>query len=83
MSLSELRTKDVVNVCDGKRLGKVMDVEFNVETGRLEAIVVPGQFDFIAMVRGEKKGVVIPWEQVCCFGDDIILVRCEEEECPC
>lgn len=75
MSLSELKTKEVVNICDGKRIGRVMDVEFNVETGQIEAIVVPGGFDFVAMLRGEKRGIVIPWGQICCFGDDIILVQ--------
>jgi YlmC/YmxH family sporulation protein len=75
VSLSELRTKDVVNVCDGKRVGKVMEIEFNTETGHLESIVVPGAFDFLALLRGQRKGIVIPWNQICCFGDDIILVQ--------
>ena len=44
MSLSELREKDVVNVDTGKKLGKVMDIEFCVSTGCVQAIVVPGQF---------------------------------------
>ena len=79
MSLSELRTKDVVNVCNGKRMGKVMDIEFNVETGHIEAIVIPGEFDLLAMVKGEKRGVIIPWNQICCFGNDIILVQVNEE----
>ena len=42
MSLSELRTKDVVNTLDGKRLGKVMDIEFDECSGHVEALVVPG-----------------------------------------
>ena len=42
MSLSELREKDVVNVDTGKKLGKVMDIEFCVSTGCVQAIVVPG-----------------------------------------
>ena len=39
MSLSELREKDVVNVDTGKKLGKVMDIEFCVSTGCVQAIV--------------------------------------------
>ena len=42
MSLSELRTKDVVNVDTGKKPGKVMDLEFPVCDGCVQAIVVPG-----------------------------------------
>ena len=41
MSLSELRNKDVVNVPDGRVLGKVMDLEFCPQDGRVQAIVVP------------------------------------------
>lgn len=79
MSLSELKTKEVVNVCDGKSIGKVMDLEFNVDTGQIEAIVVPGGFDFLALLRGEKKGFVIPWSQICRLGDDVILVQINDE----
>ena len=38
MSLSELREKDVVNVDTGKKLGKVMDIEFCVSTGCLGSL---------------------------------------------
>ena len=79
MSLSELRTKDVVNTLDGKRLGKVMDIEFDECSGHVEALVVPGGFDFLALLRGEKKGLVIPWPQICRIGDDVILVRFDAE----
>ena len=59
MSLSELRTKDVVSIEDGKVLGKVMDIEFCVQSGCVEAIVVPGENKFINLLRGEKNGIVI------------------------
>ncbi|MCL1964879.1 MAG: YlmC/YmxH family sporulation protein [Firmicutes bacterium] len=79
MSLSELKAKKVVNVCDGKCIGKVMDIEFNPETGVVEALVVPGEFDFVALLRGEKRGLIIPWCQICCLGDDIILVQVKDD----
>ena len=79
MSLSELKNRDVVNVCDGKRVGKVMDIEFDEHTGQVEALVVPGGFDFLALLRGERRGLVIPWRQICCIGDDIILVQFDNE----
>lgn len=39
---SDLREKDVINISDGKKLGKVCDLEVNVKTGKIDAIVVPG-----------------------------------------
>ena len=77
MSLSELRTKDVVNTLDGKRLGKVMDIEFDAGQGRVEAIVVPGEWKVSSLIRGEKCGIVIPWQRICRIGENVILVQLE------
>ena len=82
MSLAELRTKDVVNTLDGKRLGKVMDIEFDPRDGRVEAIVVPGEFRVGSLIRGEKCGIVIPWQRICKIGENVILVELEPEELP-
>ena len=79
MSLSELRTKDVVNTLDGKRMGKVMDIEFDAHTGQVEALVVPGEFKVGNMLRGEKCGIVIPWERICKIGENVILVELEPD----
>ena len=68
MSLSELRTKDVVNTANGRRLGKVMDIEFDARDGRVEAIVVPGEWKVGSLIRGEKCGIVIPWHRICKIG---------------
>ena len=75
MSLSELRTKDVVNVDTGKKPGKVMDLEFPVCDGCVQAIVVPGDFRIGGLFKGEKSGIVIPWERIAKIGDDVILVQ--------
>ena len=77
MSLSELSAKDVVNTCNGKRLGKVMDIEFDPRDGRVEALVVPGEWKVGSFLRGEKCGVVIPWQRICKIGENVILVQLE------
>lgn len=79
MSLSELRAKDVVNTLDGKRLGKVMDIEFNACTGQVEALVIPGEFRLTDVIKGEKTGIVIPWCNICKIGENVILVQVELE----
>ena len=80
MSLSELRTKDVVNTLDGRRMGKVMDIEFSPLDGRVEALVIPGEFSVGNMLRGEKCGIVIPWQRICKIGENVILVELDNEE---
>lgn len=84
MTLAELRTKDVINVNDGRKLGRVMDIEFCVVESRITALIVPAETSLIQTLRGEKCGTVIPWEHICRIGDDVILVNvadCEPEKC--
>lgn len=80
MSLSELREKAVINTLNGRRLGKVMDIEFDAHTGQVEALVVPGEFKVGNMLRGEKCGIVIPWQRICKIGENVILVELDECE---
>lgn len=74
MSFSQLRRKDVVNVCDGKRLGRPIDVMFN-QRSCIEALVVPGPCTVAGMFSRDREGIVIPWDKVKRIGDDVILVE--------
>ena len=60
MTLAELRTKEVIDVHDGKRLGRVMDIEFCTADSRVTALVVPAETSFLQSLRGEKCGLVPP-----------------------
>lgn len=79
MTLAELRTKEVIDIHSGKRLGKVMDLEFCTEDSRITAIVVPADTSFLQSLRGERCGLVIPWEDIQRIGDDVILVNLRQE----
>ena len=79
LSLSELRTKDVISTHTGRNLGKVMDLEFDPCTGRVEALVVPGEFSLSCALRGEKSGVVIPWNAIERIGEHVILVSLPDD----
>lgn len=70
---TDLRDKEVINVCDGKRLGYISDVEFDVCEGRICAIVVPGECNILGFSKGED--IVIPWDKIERIGDDTILVK--------
>ena len=74
MTLSELRTKEVIDVQDGKRLGRVMDLEFCPNDSRITALVLPAETSFFQTLRGEKCGLVLPWSNIRRIGDDVILV---------
>ena len=74
LKTSDLKQKEVVNVLDGKRLGGITDIEIDIETGRLTAIVVPGQGKFLGLF-GRNEDIVIPWEKINKIGMDVILVE--------
>ena len=68
-----LRRKEVINICDGCRLGYVADVDIRIPEGRVIAIVVYGPCRFFGLFgRGEE--FYIPWECIKQIGDDIILI---------
>ena len=68
-----MRRKEVINICDGCRLGYVGDVEICVPEGSVKGIVVFGPCRFFGLFgRGEEY--YIPWENIQRVGDDIILV---------
>lgn len=75
MSFSEIRRKDVVNICDGKKLGKPIDLVLN-DSACAEALVVPGRSGgLLGLLRQDREGCVIPWGRVRRVGDDVILVE--------
>ena len=74
-----LKCKEVVNICDGARLGFVTDVEVDIKNGRIVAIIVPGPCKFFGMI-GRRDDFVIPWNCIRQIGDDIILIEVELEK---
>ena len=44
MRICDLREKEVINICDGERLGFVEDVEFDLCTGKITHIIAPANF---------------------------------------
>lgn len=72
-SINELKTKEVINVSDGARLGLVSDVEIDLESGRLTALVVPGAYRLMGFL-GKEEDIIIKWENIKKIGDDIIII---------
>lgn len=79
MRICDLKQKEVINSCDCKRLGFVDDLVFDICSGQIEAIVVPGPSKFCGLVCSDFE-FVIPFKCIVQIGDDIIIVRVNEEE---
>lgn len=70
----DFKHKEVVNINDGKRLGFVQDVTADLESGVITSIIVPGNNKLLNVFSGNND-IVIPWSNIKCIGEDIILVE--------
>lgn len=72
--IAELRYKEVISVEDGSRFGFVGDMEVDLDSGQVRALVVPGRRRLFGLL-GREEDRYIPWNAVRRFGEDIILVE--------
>ncbi|MCU6747979.1 MULTISPECIES: PRC-barrel domain-containing protein [Lachnospiraceae] len=79
MRICELREKEVINICNCKRLGCVVDIEMNICDGCVEAIIIPGPGKICGFL-GTDSEYVIPFACIKKIGPDIILVEIQEEK---
>lgn len=75
---SDLREKEVINIRDGTRLGLIEDVEVNLDKGRIEALIVPGNGGLLNLFTNKNSDHVISWKNIIRIGSDVILVDINE-----
>lgn len=80
-SFLELRCKEVVNVVDGRRLGHIVDIVFDLMTARILGLVVPGEKTFWNVFKNSSQ-LFIPFNCVCKIGEDAILVELRGQTTP-
>ena len=54
--------------------GYVQDVCADLQSGNITSIIVPGSNKIFSVFAGTND-IVIPWQQIKCIGDDVILVE--------
>lgn len=80
MKFTDLHCKEVICICDGRRLGFISDAKVELPDGKIAAIVVPGPGKLFG-VMGPRDDYVIPWNCIRRMGPDIVLVDIKPEEC--
>lgn len=73
LNYCELKRKEIINLCDGARLGTICDMEIDSQTGQINSIVVPGPPKFFGMIKSDEE-IVIPYNKIKKIGDDVILI---------
>jgi YlmC/YmxH family sporulation protein len=78
ITINDLSKKEIINVCDGSRIGYPCDYEFDIRCANIIGIIIEKGSGFLGLIPGER--VVIPWCNVECIGEDAILVRFASDE---
>ncbi len=73
VSFCELRTKMVINVVDGKALGRIVDIVFSRDNAKVIGVVVPGDKNF--HLWGRKNELFVPYDNILRIGVDAVLVE--------
>lgn len=71
MRLSEIQHMDVININTGVKIGNIIDIKVNSETGKIESLILEKKkFSFLS-----QDEVEIYWNQINKIGEDVILVE--------
>lgn len=73
-SFLDIRCKEVVNIVDGRCLGHITDIVFNMQTCVILGFVVPATKNFWNVFKSSAE-IFIPLSQIRKIGDDTILVE--------
>ncbi len=72
MRLSDLQTKKIVDVNDGRNMGNIIDVNV-LENGNIESLIIEQNKNFFAL--NKESDVKIYWTDIEKIGEDVILVK--------
>ena len=71
MRLSDLQTKEIINMSTGKRLGLIIDVIID-NNGHIKSLILEDRKGKRFTGREEYE---LDWKQIAKIGDDIILIK--------
>ena len=74
VKISDLRSREVVNVLDGKKLGNIIDIDLDMERGKVLSFVLPGRLRGWS-IFSKREEIIVPWEKIVRIGRDVILVE--------
>ena len=72
MRLSDIQNKDIISLNTGEKLGNIIDVKVNSETGKIESFILEKKKFSSFFSNNESE---IYWEKIHKIGEDVILVE--------
>lgn len=72
--ITDLHNKEVINLCDGCRIGCVDDAEVDTVTSCVKALVIFGRLKCLGLL-GREEDIIVCWDEIEVIGDDTILIK--------
>ena len=72
MRLSELQSKKIINITDGKNVGSIIDIKI-LENGTIESLIIGSSRSFFSL--NKETDAEIPWNNITKIGEDVILIK--------
>lgn len=73
MRLSEIQNKDVININTGMKIGNIIDIKVNSESGKIESLILEKKK--FSSIFSSNDEIEIYWSQINKIGEDVILVE--------
>ena len=73
ITTEQLSCMEVINLCDGGKLGFASALSICPEDGRVTAILIPARAKLLSW--GKEPRDRIPWCRVQCVGEDMVLIK--------
>lgn len=73
MKLSELQRKDIIDIKNGKKVGKIIDVEFDQTNGYMIKFIIE-RAHFVKSLFSQQEELSIKFTQIKKMGEDVILI---------
>ncbi|NLJ73267.1 MAG: YlmC/YmxH family sporulation protein [Syntrophomonadaceae bacterium] len=74
IKISDLRARDVINILDGKKLGNIVDIDLDLENGRVVSLILPGRNRGFS-IFSKREDITVPWDKIIRIGRDVVLVE--------
>ena len=73
MRLSEIQNKEVINLNTGMKIGNIIDIKINSESGKIESLILERKK--FSSIFNSNDEIEIYWTQINKIGEDVILVE--------
>lgn len=78
LKVSDVKTKEVINIANGERLGYIYDFEIDLEEGVLIGVIMSKAVKGLGLFS-KVDDILIDWKDIVRIGTDTILVNFIEE----